>query len=153
MEIEKKEVEKKGFVLNGMDTEARHIFRWHVFVPDDVEFKELLNPAAWVHVAYKLQPMNRISVTSESNKFIGELVVFSAGQLWADVREVFYREFKDEKEDHLANSDYEIKWVSNSVKFAIVRKSDGQHMQKNIPDQASANLALANHISGVRKTG
>jgi hypothetical protein len=143
---------KKSFVVehHGLETEAKHIFRHHVFVPDGVDFEELLNPAAWVHNAYLLRPMSRIAVTSESSKFIGELVVMSCGQLWAKVEVVFYKEFNTVATVDV-NDQYEAKWISNRYKFGVQRKSDGEWMVKELPDQAAANMALASFASEVRR--
>ncbi len=151
-EIKLVEIKKKNFVFgpNELETEAKHIFRHHVFVPDGTEFKELFNPSAWAHIAYKLRPMSRISVTSESSRFIGELVVMSCGNLWAKVEEVFYKEF-DAVAAVDVNDEYEAKWISNRYKFGIRRKSDGEWMVKELPDQASANIALATFARQITK--
>lgn len=141
-----------NFGPNDMDPESTHIFRWHVFVPDGVKFEELLKPEAWQHVAYKLRPMARISVTSDSSRFIGELVVISCGQLWATVKEVFYKEFDVEPAMDV-NDEYEAAWISNRYKFGIRRKSDNQWILKDLPDQAAANVALAAQVSEMRKAG
>lgn len=140
----KSEPAKKNFVFgpNDLDTEAKHIFRFHVFVADGVEFKQLLDPSAWLHIASRLRPMSRISVTSETNRYIGELVVISNGQNWAKVEEVFYREF-GELESPDSNGQYEVKWISNRYKFGVRRISDGEWMIKDLPDMAAANVALA----------
>ena len=148
------ETPKKKFAFgpNDLDTEARHIFRYHVFVADGIEFKELLSQDAWTHIAYKLRPMSRIAVTSDSNKFIGELVVMSCGSNWAKVEELFYKEFNTPVVVDV-NGEYEIKWVSNRYKFGIRRVSDGEWMVKELPDQAAANIALATFSHEVKKAG
>lgn len=148
------EPQKKVFKFgpNDLDFESKHIFHWHVFVPDGVEFKELLKPEAWANIASRLRPMSRITVTSESSLFIGELIVMSAGNLWANVREVFYKEF-DDGVDVDVNDEYEAKWISNRYKFGIRRRSDGEWIQKDLPDQASANIALAAQVAETRKVG
>ncbi len=145
-------VPKKRFAFgpHDLETEAKHIFRHHVFVADGVEFKELLSTDAWTHIANRLRPMSRISVTSESSRFIGELVVMSCGSNWAKVEEIFYKEF-NAIEAIDVNGEYEIKWVSNRYKFGIRRLSDGEWMQKDIPDQAAANIALATYSHDVKK--
>ena len=142
---------KKKFVFgpNELDTEAKHIFRHHVFVPDGTEFKELLDPAAWSHIASRLRPMSRISVTSESSRYIGELVVMSCGAQWAKVEEVFYKEFAAVEAVDV-NDQFEAKWIGNRYKFGIRRKSDGEWMIKELPDQAAANIALATFAGEVR---
>lgn len=152
-EVKLVEVKKKNFVFgpNELETEAKHIFRHHVFVPDGTEFKELFNPAAWAHIAYRLRPMSRITVTSESSKFIGELVVMSCGALWAKVEEIFYKEFEVAAAVDV-NDEYEPKWISNRYKFGIRRKSDGEWMVKDLPDQASANIALATFANQARQS-
>lgn len=135
---------KKAFVFgpNELETEAKHVFRHHVFVPDGVAFEELLNPSAWAHIASRLQPMARITVTSDSSKFIGELVVMSCAPLWAKVEIIFYKEF-DTAQSHDSTGAYETKWISNRYKFGVRRISDGEWMIKDLPDQAAANIALA----------
>lgn len=150
-ELKVVKISKKAFKFgpNELETEAKHIFRHHVFVPDGVDFEELFKPEAWAHIANKLRPMSRISVTSESSKFIGELVVMSCGAQWAKVEEVMYKEF-GVVEAVDVNDQYEAKWVSNRYKFGIRRKSDGEWMVKELPDQAAANIALATFASEVR---
>lgn len=136
------------FGPHDLDTEQKHVSHWHVFVPEGVAFDELLKREAWQNIAYKLRPMARIHVTSESNRFIGELVVVSCGQLWADVRKVSYIEFE---EVEVNSSDWcEVRWISNRYKYGIYRKSDGALLEKDLPDQLAASQALANHLSGVR---
>jgi hypothetical protein len=148
------ELVKKNFVFgpNELELEEQHVARFHVFVPDNIKFEELLKPDAWSNIAHKLRPMARISVTSDSSKFIGELVVMSCGQLWAKVEEVFYKEFES-FEIIDVNDEFEARWISNRYKFGIRRKSDGEWMVKELPDQASANVALATFASETRKVG
>lgn len=144
---------KRRFVFgaNELDTEAKHIFRYHVFVPDDVEIEELLDPAAWSHIAHKLRPMSRITVTSESNKFTGELVVISCDRLWAKTEIVHYKEFNVTAKVDPAG-EFETKWLGNRWKFGIVRKSDNETLIKELPDQAAANIALANFTSEFKRS-
>lgn len=152
--MSQQEVTKKSFKFgpNELDPESKHINHWHVFVPEGVEFKELLRPEAWANIAAQLRPMARITVTSEPGYFVGELMVRSSGQLWANVVELSYKDLK-EAVDIDVTDEYEAKWISNRYKFGIRRRSDGEWILKDLPDQAAANIALAAQVAETRKVG
>jgi hypothetical protein len=145
---------KKNFNFgpNDLSLESHHITRWHVFAPEGIEIEDLLKKEAWAHIAARLRPMARITVTSEPGHYAAELIVMSAGQLWANVKILSYKKFDDVVSID-ANDQFEAKWISNRYKFGIYRKSDGALIEKDLPDIAAANVALANHVSGIRKVG
>lgn len=133
------QTQKKHFTFkpNDLSLEERHIARLHVFTPDGTEFEELIEPSAWAHVAHKLQPLARITVTSEPGHYTGELIVLACGHQSAKVHPLSYVDLRKITVENPEDS-HTAAWVSNRYQWGVKRKSDGVWVEKDIQDQSTA---------------
>lgn len=149
-----KEIVKKVFKVgpNDLNPEEFKVTHYHCIAPHGVKFEDLMEPSAWAHVSSKLSPGTRIHVVADDNSYIGELFVCSVGSQWANVRQVSYNDFSGAQAAQ-ESSEFEAVWISNSVQWAVRRKSDKALIEKNLPNEASAQAKLALHIAETRKAG
>ena len=110
---------------------------WVVVPEEGVPYEALLEDAYWAHVADKLRPMDRIEVLPEDGSYFAELIVRSAGRLYADVAEL-RKVMLDTAATASPDNRYEVRWKGPHHKHAVVRIADGSVMQAGFDNKDGA---------------
>lgn len=98
-------------------------------VPQGVTIQDCLDESFWAHVADKtLRPLDRIEVHAEDASWYAELLVRSSTRLRAQVA-VLNHVVLDEMSLSDSGEAYAVEWISPSVRYGVVRKSDKQRMR------------------------
>ena len=138
------------FKANDLDPASKHILEFHVFVPENVTVEDILDPAAWVHIAQKLQPMCHIHVTAEDNSFCALLRVLSCGQLWAKTSLIWHTDLTVSVDDKKELSPLSVKFISNRYKWGVLRLSDRVWISKEHSTEADAIQSMSNELRSMR---
>ncbi len=126
---------------------ARNV--WLASPAEGQEFTDLLKPDYWAHVASQLRPMDQIDVYPEDMSYYARLVVTETGVGAARVVPIIMpvalaREESEELKKSVLD-DYNVKWVSPSRKYGVIRKSDGERVRDGFADKESAMQWAAGH--------
>lgn len=111
-----------------------------------VDFKALLDPEYWSLVARQLTPGNRIECAAADGAWWGMLIVRSAGQYDAVVQELQYADLGDAAAATPVTSEYEVKWVSPTRKWGVVRLSDKTLVKQDFQTQGQASQWVSNRM-------
>lgn len=128
---------------------------WHVTVPHGTKMEDVLEPYYWAHVSQRLnvaKPFDRIELIWEDCSRYAELLVVDAGRQYAKVLVIKDVELgKTEKvAEEIADLEYEVKYVSPTVRWAVIRKADGHRVRENIKTQAEANRELNDFVKAMK---
>lgn len=116
---------------------VRNVFA--VVVSPEVRAEDLADPAAWMHVAGKLRPRDRVEVTSEDGAWFAEFMILSAGPTWARVAELRYVDFAAEVSNPEPLPDeFIVKWGNPNTKFRVIRGKDKVVVKDGFPDADAA---------------
>jgi hypothetical protein len=115
---------------------ARNV--WAVVPEDGTPFESLLDPAYWAHVGERLRPTDRIEVFAEDGSYFAELMVRSAGRLFAHVEALRKHDFVPVAVS--PSKKYEVEYKGPHLKHAVVRVADKSVMQSGF-DTTEAALA------------
>lgn len=118
-------------------------------------FEDLLKPECWAHVAQLLRPGYRIEVLAEDGSYFAELLVVSAGRLWAKVavlRKIDLTEAVGEAPAQGADTVMSIMWSGPHSKFRVIRQnaSGGKDvMRDGFETREEASVWMAEHIKAL----
>lgn len=115
------------------------------YVPDGIELEELLEPAAWVSVAWQLKPYDVIDLRWEDMSRRVTLHVMSASKYSATmfvVNDIDYSKARNEIKNEMP---YFVKFRGRA-KHSIIRASDGHIMQDGFSNEQAALNAMQQFI-------
>jgi hypothetical protein len=137
-----------GAKPHNLQTAEHSVITWHVQVPADMPFDEVLKPDFWTHVAGKMRPGQRVIVDSIDFKWTATLFVRSAQRLSAVVSLIEKHDFKD-KIAHPAGEmnadDYEVSFAP-SHRHRVVRISDKTVLKKDFQTADEASEWLRDYL-------
>lgn len=114
-----------------------------VAVPDgQTSFDDVLKREYWSHVASRLEPDALIYVKPERRDYFALLIVDQVGPNWASV-EVLHKVDRGESAPTTRTDEFDVRWVSPTVRYCVVRKSDGQRVSENHAKEGDARRWLA----------
>jgi hypothetical protein len=122
-------------------------------VDPSVQREDLLNPKMWKHVARKFQPYTRIEVVTDDGQYYCELLVTSCGNNWASVKELSYTDLRQSEivaESSVMN-EYVVLWKGPVLKFAVIRKSDGESIKSGMGSKEEANRYFDEYIRTISR--
>jgi hypothetical protein len=129
---------------------AEHVRQtWHVTPRTGDGPKDLLDPKYWVHVARNLKPGDKIEVLSEAREWYAEAVVLSAGQFGAKVAFTLDPIRLENSAETEEPEGYEVKWAGPSVKWRVIRKSDGQIVREDLQSREEAATWIKSHAKAM----
>lgn len=138
-------------------TYARPDFR--VIVKDPrTTLEDVLRPEYWTNVGAKLaatikdHPFAVIEmIWDDSSKYV-RLLVLDASQVWAKVKLLEFVDLTkvEAEEPPAATPDFIVKYVSPSVRWAIVRVSDGERVKAGIGSKEEAEKELSDLIKALK---
>jgi hypothetical protein len=103
---------------------------------------DLLRPDYWANIARNLKPKDRIEVICEDNSYFAELYVFEAGSNYAKVGLLRYEVFAENAAQHgftnQGTPEYEISHGGNFHKWRVIRVSDKEVLNSQLPTQKAA---------------
>ena len=84
-------------------------------------------PEYWANNAGKLRPRDKIAVMTEDSRLYLELIVFTVGSNWAQVRVLGQPITVSEAVSRSSVADdFEVKYLGLHLEWGIIRKSDGR---------------------------
>lgn len=118
--------------------------------------EDVLKPEFWVHVGQTFKqdkhPFAHVELIWQDGSKWMEVVVLSAGKLWAKVGEKKYLEFgetEEEREDFEINPDFSVRFVP-ALKWCVYRDSDKERMAENLKEKTEAHIWIQNHVRSLR---
>lgn len=156
---EEKPNQPKRMVGNA-DLQRAEFSRAHyrIIIKDlDTTIEDILKPDYWVNVGATLAgtgnhefPIIEI-IWGDGSRYV-ELIVIAARNLFASVRvlrdvdlnEDNKKAARKEKEAMSQGTGYKIEWVSPTVKFSVVRESDGERLTEGLATKKEAEQWLDN---------
>lgn len=97
---------------------------WSHEAAEDIEVEHLTDPAYWRNLGHMLREWDRIEVRHCAGRWFAELMVRSAGRLYANVVVLRKTQFADAKvPDDIASSDYDVRFLRGKGHM-VVRKAD-----------------------------
>ena len=100
---------------------------WFVTAEKGTTIEHLLMPEYWANNAGKLRPRDKIAVMTEDSRLYLELIVFTVGSNWAQVRVLGQPITVSEAVSRSSVADdFEVKYLGLHLEWGIIRKSDGR---------------------------
>jgi len=122
---------------------------WEALPLVGVQVEDMLDSKFWQHVAVQMKVRDRIEVFAEDGTYFAELIVLSAGRLWAKVallRHVQLQGF-GEREDSGELAGYKVEYAGVTHKYRVL---DGTNVLKHGFDtEDQAREWLKQHINTV----
>lgn len=107
--------------------------------------EDVLAPEYWTHVGYKLRPFDKIEVVFHDGSRYLELIVVDCAKLWAKVAIIVDKSLADEAGDAIAKREaedgegpYFVKFVSPTLRYCIIRRSDNQRVAEGYAGKKEA---------------
>lgn len=111
-----------------------------------VTLDDVLEPEFLAHVADRLRPGDKLEIMPECMSWYAEALVVDATRLSARIQVILGPVAIDAAEQVLASDVFEARWISPSVRFGVVRKSDGAYMVRHLPTKADADQWIAQRV-------
>ncbi len=108
------------------------------------EFQDLLKTEYWTHVARQMRPFTVVKIVPEDLSYYAELLVTAVGPLSASMQ-VLREPLKITANQATGDNEFEIKWVSPTRKFGVVRKSDGSMLKDGFETKERADTWRRDH--------
>ncbi len=123
-------------------------FKRHDFVVDaeiGTTVEQLMDPAFWSHVSQQMDPFDHIEVRSEDGAWIVYLVVLFAERNYARVAVDRIIRIEQNTEAPAASLKHRVEWKGPHYKFAVIRISDAQMLEKGFKTKFEAETWMRNH--------
>jgi hypothetical protein len=146
-------------MLPNQITENKMQFNGHfaaehqVFLPENISIQDLEKYEAWVHVAYKLRPFDKIECLTPDMTFWALLLVVKAEKgIGAKTKVIQYIDLTQDSAmaqsmPSLADG-YRIKW-NGGAKWCVIRLSDSVRISGGHESEQDAKLSLQNHLKEI----
>lgn len=118
-------------------------------------FEDLLKPECWAHVAQLLRPGYRVEVLAEDGSYFAELLVVSAGRLWAKVavlRKVDLSAVDSEPANAANDAATSVMWSGPHSKFRVMRQNAGggkDVLRDGFETREEATAWMADHLKAL----
>lgn len=129
-------------------------FKRHDFVVDaeaGTTLDQLMDPAFWSHVSQQMDPFDHIEVRSEDGAWIAYLVVLFAERNYARVAMDRVIMIEQNTEAPAASVRHRVEWKGPHYRFAVIRASDDQMLEKGFKTKFEAETWMRNHEKGMDK--
>ena len=141
---------QSGFQLSQY---ARNV--WMASPAVDTPFERIMEPEYWAHVAAQLRPMDQIEIYPEDMSYYALLIVTDTGTGAVRVVPIIHPVNLHKKEMEslktALSDDYDVKWVSPTKKYGVIRKEDSERIKAGFKDPASAWLWLDGHVKTMKR--
>ena len=119
--------------------------RWGVTLTPDMTYEDILTPRFWAHVAVRFTNGDLIDVRTDNETHYGLFYVIDCSRIHTTLKELMWISLEDKKGASVDYADdYEYKWKGPHLKHCVIRKQDGEMMQKEIASKADALQWIAN---------
>jgi hypothetical protein len=121
----------------------------YTIIPEmDTPMDAILQPGYWAHVASRLKPWDIIEVRGEDGSYFAELLVQSAGKLFANVALLRSVDLKQKAAPGSIDTippGYDVKYQGPLLKWSVLRGSD--RIKDGLDMEVQARTWLNEHIS------
>ncbi len=128
---------QSGFQLSQY---ARNV--WMASPSVTTPFERLLEPDYWAHVAAQLRPMDQIEIYPEDMSYFAKLIVTDIGtgavRVVPVVNPISLHAKDTQSLKKTLSDDFDVKWVSPTLKYGVIRKSDNERLKHGFQDPALA---------------
>lgn len=137
-------------LLGGKLKRAEHERMVYRIKPDDgTTLEDIMKQEYWAHVGKQLRTMDIIEVVFQDGSRYVELLVVDSGPLWAKVavkadidltaKKV---EAAEAREQAAEDAPYKVEYRGPNDKWCVIRKSDGEKIEKGFASKEDANTHL-----------
>lgn len=121
----------------------------HCIIPQSHTLEDILEPTYWKHNAHIVAPFTKIYCDFEDGRRFLMLNVIANDRTWAKVEVLIDTksgQSHDEEVEELqeaGDEEYQVVWKGPAHKWTVVRKQDGETIQKGIKQKEEAQGWLA----------
>lgn len=120
-----------------------------------VPFERVLETEYWAHVAAQLRPMDKIEIYPEDMSYYALLLVTETGtaeaRVVAIIKPIPLHVKETESLKKILSDDFDVKWVSPTLKYGVIRLSDKERIKAGFQDPEAAWLWTAGHVKTMGK--
>ena len=122
---------------------------WFVTAESGTAIEDVLQPGYWAFVAVQLNPYDRITVATDDDTWIAELIVRQVAKTAAIVFELSRHVFTDMDGSQMQASNLYVKWKGIHWRWCVMRHGETEPLKKDFVsrDEAVAHMAT---VDGVR---
>lgn len=124
--------------------ECVHQF-WAVTTPSGTPREATLQPTFWVHVARKLRPLAKVSVTAEDGSWYQELLCLVADGPDVRMKELGFWELEDTSDVSDTSDTMRVEWAGPYHQFRVTRNADGVVLEKGFKTRVDASRWMVNN--------
>lgn len=128
--------------------QARNVYS--AVVESGTTMEEVKEPSFWAHVSgpRNFRPLDRIEVMPEDGVFWAELLVLSAGPMFAKVHVLRHHEIGEVGTSSLSDA-FQVGWKGPVRQFAVIRAKDNAIMQDKFQTREAALGWLADNAKSM----
>lgn len=121
---------------------------WFATAESGTAIEELLRPGYWAFVAKQFHPYDKITVASDDNEWLVELLVTAVTNTAARVIELHRYEIAGPEDSEASVSNLKVKWRGPHHGFCIVRRDNGEVVRTGFGthNAAAAELVMSEGV-------
>lgn len=123
--------------------------QWFADIPAGTNIETTMKPDYWAHYTQQLRELDIVEMFCEDGSWEALCRVMFVGSV--EVKLSLVSSAKHSAAASKADEgDYEVKWISPSVRFGVVRKDNGDVIKDHIQTKTEAQAFLQNHQSKLK---
>ena len=140
----------KAFPPNGLKPAGQLAQSWEFELPHDRTLEEALESSAWAHAGMFLRPHDTIRLIPQVGRDYITLLVLDAGRGFANVKLLNHiRDERNAEEETETQTDLMVKWVSPTLKFGVIRRSDSVRLKDGFENRRDAQRWADDHLAAL----
>lgn len=123
---------------------------WHVVPEEGTAVSDMLDPAYWQHIGYKMRPGDLVEVHAEDGTWFATMLVRDSGPNYARVAVTSFIEFDARPEfGSKFFDDYAVEFKGPNNRWCVLRKKDGEYMKKQLSSKSEGTAWLADYAKAL----
>ena len=134
--------------LKGAAYERNHYL---LRVEPGTTIENLLTPEFWSHLGQKLRPTDIVEVIPDDGSYFAILFVVANDRLWAKMHVLGYHDLTEAAKDMPVtdSQNHSVEWKGGTMKFAVIRLSDGAILKSEFQTKLEGWQWLDNHLKSL----
>lgn len=122
---------------------------WEVVLPAGTSKDDVFRADFWANNVNRLPPMTRVVFITQDMEFEGEVLVLDSGVGFARVVPIRFTQIQASDAQMPDESPLKVEWKAPRLKYAVIRKGDGEIMKSGFAQRHDAEAWAINHLKAM----